>query len=452
MPDKQWSVRDPNTGRFTSVDSIRKQAVDDYLNTSSEPLTDELGVVGHRRQYGGMIYNDFIPELQGQRAVEVFREMRNNDAVIVGILYAIETLLRELDWDLSLGGSEEDDFVKRDFVQSCLDDLAHTWDDHLSEVCDTLVYGFSWFNTVYKQRRGDTGDQPSMFDDGLYGWERFSYRDPSTLARWEMNDHNRVQAFVQQTGGQTTIIPLQRSIFYRTTTTKPEGRSMLRGAYRAWWLKANTEDVTAVGIERDLVGMPIAYVPAEILKEKGSTYTTIRDIVQRVRRHEQEGVIFPGDRDETGARLYEFDTIQSAGAPKVDPLAFISLQAGDIAATVLADFMRLGRDAVGSRALADPKVDVFRQAMDAFADTIAATFNRQAIAPLMRINGFQPPYPSLSHSAAIDLGLDAVADFVEKTGRAGMPWFGMPGDTVEDRLRQMAGFDPAPDEQDMLIE
>jgi hypothetical protein len=446
-----WRVRDPNTGRFTSANAVAKQAINTYkAEQAGAGFTDELGIPGTRRGYT-TLYEDFVTDLQGQRAVRTYREMRSNDAVVAGIMFAIETVLRELSWTVPPLSNDDPDLRAADLASSAMSDMAHTWDDHLAEVLDMLVFGFSWFNTVYKYRRGDKTDQPSEYADGMLGWDRFSYRDPSTLVRWELDGHNRVTGFVQAAPGAGTVtIPLDRSIYYRTVTTSPEGRSLLRGAYRAWWMKKNVEDITAIGIERDLVGLPVAKMPAESLLAKDATYDTVKKIVTRIRRHEQEGVIFPSDRDQSGNLLFDLDTIKSSGAAKVDPLAFIAAQAGDIAAVVLADFIRLGRDAVGSRALADPKQDLFRLAMDALADTIAATFNKQAVDPLMRLNGYQPPFPQLRHTSTTDYSLADIAALVKDTAQAGMPWFGIPNDTVEDRIREMAGFDPAPADDGQL--
>ena len=51
-------------------------------------MSKEIGRIGQRR-YGGVIYEEFLPELRGSRGVEIYREMSENDDVVGAILYAI---------------------------------------------------------------------------------------------------------------------------------------------------------------------------------------------------------------------------------------------------------------------------------------------------------------------------------------------------------------------------
>ena len=63
----------------------------------------ELGRIGQRR-YGGVIYEEFLPELRGKRGIAVYNEMSENDDIVGAILFAIEMLLRQCDWNVEPGG------------------------------------------------------------------------------------------------------------------------------------------------------------------------------------------------------------------------------------------------------------------------------------------------------------------------------------------------------------
>lgn len=45
----------------------------------------ELGRIGQRR-YGGVIYEEFLPELRGKRGIAVYNEMSENDDIVGAIL------------------------------------------------------------------------------------------------------------------------------------------------------------------------------------------------------------------------------------------------------------------------------------------------------------------------------------------------------------------------------
>ena len=48
---------------------------------------DELGRIGQNK-YAGVFYEEFLPDLQGKRGVEAYKEMSENDDIIGSILFA----------------------------------------------------------------------------------------------------------------------------------------------------------------------------------------------------------------------------------------------------------------------------------------------------------------------------------------------------------------------------
>ena len=120
-------------------------------------MSKEIGRIGQRR-YGGVIYEEFLPELRGSRGVEIYREMSENDDVVGAILYAIEMLVRQTDWIVEPGGGTAKDREAAEFVQSCMDDMQSTWVDTVSEILSFLTYGWSLHEIVYKRRMGNTRD------------------------------------------------------------------------------------------------------------------------------------------------------------------------------------------------------------------------------------------------------------------------------------------------------
>ena len=88
----------------------------------------EIGRIGQRR-YGGTIYEEFLHELRGTRGIEVYREMSENDDVVGAILFAIEMLVRQCDWNVEPGGDTAKDKEAAEFVESCMHDMQDTWTD-----------------------------------------------------------------------------------------------------------------------------------------------------------------------------------------------------------------------------------------------------------------------------------------------------------------------------------
>ena len=112
------------------------------------PSMKEYGRIGQRR-YAGMFSEEFLRELQGKRGIEVYREMSENDEICGAIIYAIETLIRQTDWNVQPGGDSAKDRECAEFVESCMNDMQDTWTDTISEILSFLAYGWSYHEIVY---------------------------------------------------------------------------------------------------------------------------------------------------------------------------------------------------------------------------------------------------------------------------------------------------------------
>lgn len=149
-------------------------------------LYDEIGRIGQNR-WGGSFYEEFLPELRGQRGVKVYTEMESNDDVIGAIIFALDTLLRQAQFSVEPQGDDQKDIEAAEFVESCMDDMQSTWTDTVSEILSFLTYGWSYHEIVYKRRSGRTGNPKtnSKYDDGLIGWRKLPIRSQDSLYQWE---------------------------------------------------------------------------------------------------------------------------------------------------------------------------------------------------------------------------------------------------------------------------
>ena len=245
---------------------------------AEKPDLQELGSTGLRRS-GGTVYEEFLTNLRGTRGTRVYREMSDNDPTIGSMLYAIEKVITRLEWrvDPFSDNSEDGDVNPKDkevdtFVESCINDMSDSWDSTLSQMLSMLIFGYSYHEIVYKTRSGPDQKDPSKrskFNDGKIGWRKMPIRSQETLFRWQIDENGGIKAMEQidPSSGGLHIIPIEKALLFRTTSQKnnPEGRSILRNAYRPWFFKRRIEEIEAVGIERDLAGLPVAYVPPEYL-------------------------------------------------------------------------------------------------------------------------------------------------------------------------------------------
>lgn len=439
------------------------------IKSKPSTTTPDLGIIGSTglKQYHGLIYEEYLTELQGTRWIQVIKEMAN-DPVLGAVLFAIEMLIRRVSFKVEpYTGEGEDspdaptadpsqaDQDKRvaEACESCLYDMETTWEDTLSDVLTMLPYGFSMQEQGYKVRRGETGDPTtqSKFNDGLVGWRKWVGLSQDTLFRWEFDDENTVVGFHQLAPPKfiPEFIPLSKAMLFRTTAKKgnPEGASIFRAAYRPWYLAKNIENIEGVGIERDLAGLPIAEVPASYLSTTASSddkafVTLVKQIVTNIRRDEQEGIVWPQIYDDAGHPMFTLKLLNSGGARQFDTDKVIARHKQHMAMVVLADFVLLGHEKVGSFALATSKTNIFGNAISAWLDAICAEINEHGFPRLMKMNGWDTSRrPTLTHGDIQGADLAEVANYLLKLAQSGAVLF--PNPDLTRHLLELADL-PAP--------
>lgn len=402
---------------------------------------EEIGRLGQRRS-GGNFYEEFLRELQGRRGIEAYREMSENDDIVGAIMYAIEMLVRQASWNIEPAGDSAKDREAAEFVETCMDDMTETWTDTISEILSFLTYGWSYHEIVYKRRMGRTKDARtnSKYNDGLIGWKKLPIRAQETLYEWVYDDEDNLLGMTQlpPPDYQMCTIPLEKAMLFRTKSRKnnPEGRSILRNAYRSWYFKKRMQEIEGIGIERDLAGLPVMHAPEgfNIWDEDDAEATIARGelekMVKGIRRDEMEGIVLPHG--------YELELLSSGGSRQFDTNSIIDRYDTRIAMTVLADFIFLGHQQTGSFALSSNKTELFAVAIGAYLDIICETFNKQAIPQLIDINGEHfsgvTDYPYMTHGDIEDADIEKVAAFVKDMTGIGVL---VPDDDLEDFVRQV---------------
>lgn len=368
--------------------------------------------------------------------------MSENDDVVGALLFAIEMLVRQCDWNVEPGGDTAKDKEAAEFVESCMHDMQDTWTDTISEILSFLTYGWSFHEIVYKRRMGNTKNPTtkSKYTDGLIGWKKLPIRAQETLYRWEYDNEDNLLGMTQMPPPdfETYTIPMSKALLFRTKSRKnnPEGRSILRNAYRSWYFKRRIQEIEGIGIERDLAGLPVMHGPEGLdlwnddIEDNKQTRIALEKMVKSIRRDEMEGVVLPHG--------YELELLSSGGTRQFDTNAIINRYDTRIAMTVLADFIFLGHQETGSWALSSDKTELFAMAIGAFLDIICETFNSQGIPALIDINGEHfagiTEYPKMSHGDIADVDITKVTQFLKDMTGIGLL---VPDDGLEDYIRQV---------------
>lgn len=424
-------------------------------NKPTKKTNSVTSVVGSSglTHFSGYINEEFLTALKGSRGVKIYKEMRDNDPTVGAILFAIDMLLRGVEWRAEGLSKSPDDEAAAQFMDENINDMAIAWPDLISEILTMLTFGWSLHEVIFKKRNGHN-DNPrvrSQFTDGKIGWGTIELRSQETLLNWVISDDGTVTHMVQQAPPRyvVTEIPLDKCLLFRTTSHKgnPEGRSILRNAYRPWYFKKRIEEVEGIGIERDLAGLPVILAPGRIMSATASDndkaiFAELKKIVTGIRRDEQEGVIMPSDKDENGNPAYELKLLSTGGSRQFDTNAIVNRYDQRITMTALADFILLGHEKVGSFALSSDKTDLFATALGAWLNSIATELTGAAN-KLLRLNGMAGQV-KLCPGDIESPNLAEVGDYITKITGAGMPLF--PDPELEKYLKKIAHL-PASEEE-----
>lgn len=409
------------------------------------------------KQFGGFVSEEFLPELTGVRGARTYREMGDNDPIIGAVLFAFTTLIRQAEWGVKAKDETPDAESGKEFVEELMQDMAVPWSTVIDEVCTMFQHGFAPMEIIYKRRGGPdapSGESRSKFSDGRIGLRNISLRSQATITRWEIDpEDGSILGVVQQPwSGPQVMIPIEKLLLFRTTEQRnnPEGRSILRSAYRPYYFKKRIEEIEAIGVERDLAGLPVAYVPSRYFAQDADptdkqVLAQWQKLVTTVRRDQREGLVMPSDRDSSGNLLFEFKLMSSAGSRQLDTSKIIDRKDRAIATSVLADFIFLGQQAVGSFALSSDKTALFATAVGAFAGSIADVFNRHLLPRVWRLNGLDPAtMPEITCGDLEHQSLAEIAQLLSALTSSGAQLF--PDRELENALRKLAGLPEAPEE------
>lgn len=372
---------------------------------------------GGPSQFAGTLDEEAETKLKGTKKYIEFKKMSDTDSVCGGILLAISGILQNITWKV------DDD--PKGILQESIDNVG--WYDMITDVVSYLNYGFSLFEGTLKQNRRKQ-----------YVWKSMEGRPQTTIKRWLFDRRNRVIGFVQKrpSDKKEVEISLKRCLHFRTTTFKnnPEGKSLMRNAYRDWYYRTNIERIESIGIERDLTGLPVLTPSedADLTDPEGNINTTgtwAWQIVQRIKRNEQEGIVLPFG--------WSFELLGSPGKRQFNLNEVIQRYDARIALSMLSQFLILGiASSSGSFALSQEQSELFYKAVEGFATNIAHTVNTQFIGAsgLATLNGLSVT-PKLVPIGANRPDLSEIASFLGRLLKFNVI---QPDDRLEQELRRMA--------------
>jgi len=358
--------------------------------------------------------------LAGDGYIREFKRMADTDSICGAVLLAITKTFQSIEWKTI---NDDKEILKKSLANV-------NWYDRMEEILSFLVYGHCVFETTIKED-----------EDGDFVWDGMYIRPQDTIQKWNHDKKGVIESFEQygQEGEGVVTISMNKCLHFATMKTRnnPKGKSLFRNAYRDWYYRTNIEKIEAIGIERDLTGMPVL-TPSEddhLIDEKGN-FTKLGNwawqTVQNIKRNAQEGLVLP-----TG---WTFELQGSPGDRQFNMNEVIARYDGKIALSMLSQFLILGViNSSGSFALSKEQSHLFYKAVEGFAEMIAHAVNTQFVgAPALGLlNDIEPP-------KLIVVGVDkpSISDLASFLGRLLKFNVLTPDDKLEEYLRDEVSLPP----------
>lgn len=437
---------------------------------SPDPLArfrlGEIGYLGLNTSNGAVV-EETRRELRWPEAARTFRLM-SQDATVNAALSLNEMMVQRVDWVVDKGENPSAEMKRKaKFIEECMNDMEHSWYSMIGEIVSAFRYGFCVMEKVYRPRLYAKG---SKYNDGKIGIKKIPVRAQDTLVEWIWSDDGRDLLGVKQdlarvSGGSrfvnlmsvdsTTInIPRSKFMLFRVGTSRdnPEGESPLKACYIAWRYRTQIEEYEAVGISRDMNGMPTLYIPPRYLSQDATpAEKEVREYYERVMRNihmnEQAGLILPQAFDpESKQPLFKFELMGTTGSKMYDTDTIIRRYDNKILMVLFADMLKLGQDQAGSYALAGEKTNIMSMAIEAKLKMIQEELNNDLVRQLLQLNGedITKDVPVIRYSNIADTDLAEFAKAIQQIFAVNAIEFDRP---MANRIREVLKVPKKPEDE-----
>jgi phage gp29-like protein len=418
-----------------------KRAKQSFQELPPQQLRSELGFGGSGVGYilTNLGADEYLPELSFPRSIAVYTRMRRSDATVQALELAITLPIQATDWDVQPASDDPTAKEATDLVYDNLfGGMTHTFDDFLRDALLALFYGFTVFEKVFEER------------DDYIVWRKFAPRHPQTIERF-LFDETGGLAGVRQVGFdpqgrfRQVDIPIEKLLVFiwRRELGNPYGVSVLRAAYKHWFLKDLAYKLQAIALERWAVGIPVGKVPAGTSEQDKQTFL---QMLEAMRGHERAAMVLPED--------YSVELIGAEAGQRANQAFVEAIQHHDtmIVKSVLAQFLNLGTGDVGSWALSRDHSQLFLMGLNSVAQWFADHINRYAIPQLCRLN-FGEDFTDFPELTFADLRLvlqrEVLAEAISKLVQTGIL---TPDRSLQEWVRDVFDLPPLPEEQPEEVE
>lgn len=395
--------------------------------------TTTIGIKG-LKNIAGRVNEEYLNLLKSwDKESKIYLEMR--DDVIVGTaLDAIKLPLLKAEITVKPApGNSPGDQAAADWLFDCMHSMdKQTWESHTTDMLESIDFGFAIGEITLEKRRDgrlwlkniDPRGQETL--DAAYGWGFGTGPERDTALTFHQRDPD---------SGELFAIPLSKCVHvaYKGRKGNPQGKSLLRSIYRTWRMCRDLENLEAIGIERDIGGMPIATLPEGDISDQDEA--DLREALKNLRNDDALYLLLPA-----GLTVEPY-----GGVSKMyDVGSVIERKQKEILGRAFAQFLKLGMDNVGTQALVKGSQDFFMYGLQSVQKFLLEAWNLQLVPYLFRFNQF----PGMTSLPELDWNEPGKVDFtslINALVAAVNANLFTPSDVDEDELRDVMEWPELPE-------
>lgn len=382
-------------------------------------ISKEQGVSGTNIFHGRISHEEFNWKLVGHQALRTFDEMRRTDATVNAALSAIKLPIKQAVFSVDAVGEDKADVLVANVVK---DSLSRVVDDPkvMDEILTYQDFGFAVFEMVLEPRTVEGGTYIAL--------AKFAYRKQTTIEAWQAGDGIPGVTQCTSDGKRFHIPEAKLSRFTnRQEGDNYEGISVLRTAYKNFFMKDKLERIDAMGHERQGLGV------LDIVKPDGAKpedESKMEEAARNMRANAQSYLIRPKGW-EVG-----FMDMKAKSMKDIEPS--IRYHDRQILKNVLAQFLDLGASGgSGSRATSEDHSRLFEMSVQAVAQYIATVLQDTVVKTIVDLNFTGRAYPKLSVGRISDENIPEISEAFAKFVEAGVLH---PRPADENKVRKMIGM------------
>lgn len=381
-----------------------------------EAMFTKLGQTGVLIQNGTISREEYNRVLSGKEGIKKFNEMRRSDGTVRAAIMAVMLPILGANWRIQPGGDSPADMLAAQIVDHSLFGVL-SFDDFARQALTFLPFGFSLFEQIFEIGKIDGRDYVVLKDMG--------FRKQTSLMAWEMSDG--MPGIKQQlaTGKIVDIPDIKLTRFtFEQEGDNYEGTSLLRAAYKHWYMKTELELIDGMAHEKQGLGILKVRTPATAKEEDKEE---ARDIAKEQRGNESNYI------EEQEGYSFEFMDMKAQTTKDITPS--MQYHNRQILQSVLAQFLDIGSaGSSGSFSASDNQIDIFFMAEEAIAKEFREPINQTVIKNLIDLNGIKvTDYPTLEYGR---IGSDAINVFSEALNKLFTSGVITPDQDIEAYIRE----------------